>query len=195
MGAALGRQMDKTLLQVLVNASRAAANFTGGPAGSYGFHANAATDVAEFEKLVQKAAQTFDEADVPEQGRFLAVKPAQFYLLLNSQKLVSNEYSQSNADYANAKVLKSAGLEVVKSNNVPKTNITGSVNTEYDGNFTTTVAVVGTPQAVGTVKLLDLASEGEWDIRRQGTLLVSKYAMGHGILRPECAFEIASATR
>ena len=37
---------------------------------------------------------------------------------------------------------------------------------------------------------MDLAVEMEYDVRRQGTLLVAKYAMGHGILRPDAAFEI-----
>lgn len=50
------------------------------------------------------------------------------------------------------------------------------------------------PSAVGTVKLLDLAVEGEYQINRQGTLIVAKYAMGHGILRPECAIELSKAT-
>lgn len=48
--------------------------------------------------------------------------------------------------------------------------------------------------AVGTVKLLDLAQEMAYDIRRQGTLIVSKYAVGHGILRPECAVELKTTT-
>jgi hypothetical protein len=46
---------------------------------------------------------------------------------------------------------------------------------------------------VGTVKLMDLGVEMAYDIRRQGTLIVGKYAMGHGILRPECAVEIKTA--
>jgi len=33
----------------------------------------------------------------------------------------------------------------------------------------------------------------EYDVRRQGTLLVAKYAMGHGILRPDAAFEIKTS--
>ena len=43
-------------------------------------------------------------------------------------------------------------------------------------------------------KLLDLTTESEYQIERQGTLFVAKYAMGHGILRPECsiAFEGSS---
>jgi len=33
----------------------------------------------------------------------------------------------------------------------------------------------------------------EYDMRRQGTLMVSKYAMGHGVLRPEAAVGIKEA--
>ena len=38
--------------------------------------------------------------------------------------------------------------------------------------------------AVATVKLMDLSVESEYQINRQGTLLVAKYAMGHNVLRP-----------
>ena len=40
---------------------------------------------------------------------------------------------------------------------------------------------------------MDLAVESEYDIRRQGTLMVAKYAMGHGALRPEAAVQIQTA--
>ena len=43
---------------------------------------------------------------------------------------------------------------------------------------------VFTPEAVATVKLLDLGMESEYQIQRQGTLFVAKYSMGHGALRP-----------
>ena len=42
-------------------------------------------------------------------------------------------------------------------------------------------------------QLMDLAVESEYDIRRQGTLMVAKYAMGHGVLRPEAAVGIKEA--
>ena len=51
----------------------------------------------------------------------------------------------------------------------------------------------GTKEAIGTVKLLDLATESEYQIERQGTLFVAKYAMGHGVLRPECAVAVKPA--
>jgi hypothetical protein len=47
--------------------------------------------------------------------------------------------------------------------------------------------------AVGTVKLIDLGMEMAYDIRRQGTLIVGKYAVGDGILRPESAVEIKTS--
>ena len=50
--------------------------------------------------------------------------------------------------------------------------------------------LAGTREAIGTVKLLDLATESEYQIERQGTLFVAKYAMGHGVLRSECAVEV-----
>jgi hypothetical protein len=51
-------------------------------------------------------------------------------------------------------------------------------------------------QALGTVKLMDLAVErtsGDFEVMYQGTLMAAKYAMGHGILRPECSVEIKSS--
>ena len=52
------------------------------------------------------------------------------------------------------------------------------------------VALISHPSAVGTVKLMDLAVESEYDIRRQGTLMVAKMAIGSGFLRPEACVEI-----
>ena len=60
--------------------------------------------------------------------------------------------------------------------------------------FTEYGMLCGTKEAIGTVKLLDLATESEYQIERQGTLFVAKYAMGHGVLRPECAVAVVPAT-
>jgi hypothetical protein len=44
--------------------------------------------------------------------------------------------------------------------------------------------------AAGTVKLMDLAMDAQYEPRRQGTFMVAKYAVGHDWLRPECAVEL-----
>ena len=56
-----------------------------------------------------------------------------------------------------------------------------------------TMGLVMTKDAVATVKLMDLSVESEYQINRQGTLTVSKYAMGHNILRPACAVALIQA--
>ena len=97
-----------------------------------------------------------------------------------------------------------AGISIYKSNHLPSTDLSGGAGIDaggsndvfggngvgYDGNFTNSLGIVAHPAAVGTVKLLDLATESEYQIERQGTLFVAKYAMGHGVLRPECAIEL-----
>ena len=56
--------------------------------------------------------------------------------------------------------------------------------------FSKTVGVVFQSEAVGTVKLMDLSLESEYIMERMGTLMLAKYAMGHGVLREECCYEL-----
>jgi len=53
-------------------------------------------------------------------------------------------------------------------------------------------ALVMTQDAVATAKLMDMSVESEYQINRQGTLMVSKYAMGHNILRPACSVALTA---
>jgi hypothetical protein len=135
------------------------------------------------------AGQKMDEKNIPEEERYCFLKPALYNKLVQNTDLINTLWGGSGSISA-GKVYEIAGFQLVKTNNYPTTNITGSANTAYDGNFTKSVALCMTPEAVGTVKLIDIATEMAYDIRRQGTLIVAKYAMGHGILRPECSIEI-----
>ena len=56
-------------------------------------------------------------------------------------------------------------------------------------------ALVMTQDAVATVKLMDMSVESEYQINRQGTLVASKYAMGHNVLRPAAAVSIHAITK
>ena len=81
------------------------------------------------------------------------------------------------------------------SNNVPQSNrsaVTGESNA-YNGDDSKTIGLVFHKSAVGTVKLMDMTTEisgSDYGIMYQGTLMVAKYALGHGILRPEAAATI-----
>ena len=73
-------------------------------------------------------------------------------------------------------------------------NTNGTPTTEIPPNVARrTMGLVMTSDAVATVKLMDMSVESEYQINRQGTLMVSKYAMGHNILRPACAVALIQA--
>lgn len=189
-GKVLAETMDANLAQVGVLAARASATITGGNGGSVLTNAAYGTDSAVLAAGLFTAAQTLDEKNVGAE-RNVFLRPAQYYLLAQNTTVINQWYGGKGA-ISDGTVLKVAGIEVVKTNALPKTNVVTGVST-YQGNFATTVGLVMNKAAIGTVKLLDLATESEYDIRRQGTLIVAKYAVGHGILRPECAVELKTA--
>ncbi len=195
-GRALARNWDRNVLQVGVLAARASATVTGAFGGTQLTSTGTLyrTSAADLAAGLFASSQTFDEKDIPENDeKFAFMRPAQYFLLAQSPSLVDKDVTDGNGDYARARVLRVGNCTLVKTNNLPITNITTGP-TAYQGNFLLTAALVMTKAAVGTVKLMDLMTEMEYDIRRQGTLIVSKYAVGHGILRPECAVELRTTS-
>ena len=190
-GRALAKKYDTNVAQTIALAARASATVTGGYGGSQLTNAAYATTGSTIAAGVFAAAQALDEKDVPENERYATIKPLQYYLVAQTTNVINKDWGGSGV-YAEGTVLKVAGVSIVKSNNVPTTNV-ASGPAAYQGDFSTTCGLVFQKAATGTVKLLDLALEMEYDIRRQGTLIVSKYAIGHGILRPECAVELISS--
>tara|TARA_R110002051_G_scaffold277822_1_gene339188 strand:+ start:3545 stop:4627 length:1083 start_codon:yes stop_codon:yes gene_type:complete len=168
---------------------------------------------AELIAALFTAAAALDNNDVPADGRFCVLRPQEYYKLITGGdgSLVVNT-SASNKDVggsgslASGSIAQVAGIDIYKSTHVPSTDMTSATGTNsgdegasndvfaatdgYDGDFSNTCGIVAHPSAVGTVKLLDLATESEYQISRQGTLFVAKYAMGHGVLRPECCIEL-----
>ena len=171
---------------------------------------------AELVAALFSAAQKLDENDVPSDGRFCVLRPSEYYKLITGADS-SNSFSLTsavNADIggqgglATGSIPQIAGISIFKSNHIPSTDLSSASGTNsgdadanndvfaatdgYDADFRNSLGIVSHSAAVGTVKLLDLATESEYQIERQGTLFVAKYAMGHGILRPECAIELVS---
>ncbi|HUW12353.1 MAG TPA: phage capsid protein [Anaerolineae bacterium] len=192
IGFVLANTMDKNLLQVVALASLATTTVTGGNGGSSVTDADAATNGDSLVQSIFDAAQALDEKDVPEDDRYCIVKPAQYNVLVNAAKAINGDYSSNNGGIDSGRIFQIAGVTIVKSNNLPQTNV-ASGPAAYRGDFSNYLGLVFQKEAVGTTKLLDLSVEHEYLIQYQGTLLVGKYAVGHGILRPECAVGIISA--
>jgi hypothetical protein len=125
------------------------------------------------DKLVEAMFDTqtaFDSKDVTGE-RTLVLNPEAYYLLVQSSKAVNRDWTSGNGGIDTGNVFKIAGVPVVVSNNLPAG----------------TWGFMFTPQAVGVVKLIDIKSEANYIPEKLGTLLVSSYAMGEGVLNAGCS--------
>jgi hypothetical protein len=209
IGRALAFQKDKHVLQTIGQAAQASASVTGGDAGTVLTNtaiasATAATSANGFIDSLFDAAKTLDDKYVPSEGRICFLKPEMYYKLANATNAVNVDFSGgANGGVASGRVLQIAGIKLIAVPHFVTSNITTALpdagSATQGGskpqavNLTAYEGLVCHPSAVGTVKLMDLATEMDYDIRRQGTLMVAKYAMGHGVLRPESAVGIKDA--
>ena len=218
----IGRQLayaaDKNLIRtVIAGARRTTDRFNGSNALYLGgrLEVAGAVGVPTGENLITTlftAAQRMDEKNVPSEGRYAVLPPASYYNLVNSgsTKIGINKDWGGDGSLAKGMIAEVAGIRIVKSNHVPQANESSATNIHnsagikndvflangvgYGGvNFSTTHGVVFQTEGVGTVKLMDLAVESDYIMERLGTLMLAKYAMGHGILREECCYEIINA--
>ena len=202
LGKALAKTYDENVAKQIANASRASTTLSGGNGGivltlANGNTASANVDGDEIAAAIYDIAQTFDERDIPPTDRFCVLPPAEYYKLAESAtRTVDTDFNpQGNGSFASGKVQQVAGIPIMMSNNVPQSNrsaASGETNA-YNGDDSKTIGLVFHKSAVGTVKLMDMTTEisgSDYGIMYQGTLMVAKYALGHGILRPECAATI-----
>ena len=203
LGKALARTYDQNVAKQIANASRASTTLTGGNGGLVLTLANgntASSDVTgdEIAAAIYDIAQTFDERDIPPTDRFCVLPPAEYYKLAETAtRTVNVDFNPGggNGSFASGNVQQIAGIPIMKSNNIPQSNRSAASgeNNAYNGDDSKTIGLVFHKSAVGTVKLMDMTTEitgNDYSTMYQGTLMVAKYALGHGILRPEAAATI-----
>lgn len=198
LGQALAQTYDRNLLSMAVKAARDPAGLGKGAVGqgnASSVSIGAAPTAQQIVDAFYAAAQTFDEKNIPQVGRVAIVSAATYWAMVGNDKIINRDFTGGNGDYAKGRVLEVAGFSIVKSNNLAVNHVTGTVDygTKYQVDASDTAAVVMHGDALGTVKLMELSTEMDWDIRRQGTLLVAKQACGHGVLRPEGIIELRKA--
>ena len=217
LGKALAKRFDIATLKTLYAASSAGAT---APQAAGNVIANAdLTTAAGVVDALYAMASALDNKDVSSDGRFAVLAPETYYKLLTADNVAINKDTTSGtADAAKGRVMEVAGIQLFKSTHIKDIAVADAAQDQDDDNAnnnpfgdsngynhamadltagadaTLEYGILGgTKDAIGTVKLLDLATESEYQIERQGTLFVAKYAMGHGILRPECAVQILPA--
>ena len=215
IGRELAYSADRALIRTVIAGARKTTDRFGGSDAKF---LGAAVDTAagatytdaELVNACAEVVQKMDEASVPSEGRYMVLTPANYYTLVKTGNPAINSDFGGMGSIATGEVTQVAGLRILKSNHIPTADesstqdsvlgddlIKNDVFTAgggYSGDdFSNTVGVAFQSEAVGTVKLMDLAVESEYQMDRLGTLMLAKYAMGHGILREECCFEIKTA--
>jgi len=214
IGRALAYTADKNLIRtVIAGARKTTDRFGGSDATLLGAQQGIGTTGSQIIEGLFKVAQKMDEANVPSDDRYVILPPAQYYLLVRDGKdAIDRDYNgEGNGSLAQGDILSIAGMRVMKTNHVPtanesstqdalhgadgvKNDVSGTSGAGYSGlNFTATRGIAFHREAIGTVKLMDLSLESEYQMERLGTLMLAKYAMGHNVLREECCYELTSS--
>jgi hypothetical protein len=200
MGKQLAIAWDSNVFCEMILGARASTTVTAGDGGTAIVDANMssgtiATAADALAKGLYSAAQALDEKNVSADGRFAAFRPAEYYKLVQGVQSTGfaaiNTLYGGKGSYADGEIIQIAGITIIKSNVLPISDL--SAQTYHAVNAATTKGVVWTKEAVGTVKLMDLSVQSQWEIERQGTLMVARYAMGMGYLRPECCCELKTS--
>jgi hypothetical protein len=213
-GFALANTADKNVARILAKAAaidtsaKAATAFGASFADevytnnvTIGSVAADATVGAKIVAAIYDALEEFDKKDITGE-KVCVLPPAQYYALLNATDVTSATWLNKDIGGAGSVsagvVPQVGGVKIYMSNHIPQTDESTTSATPdplsragaYKANFAKVRGLIFTQDAAATVKLLDLGVESEYQIDRQGTLMVAKYAMGHNVLRPGCAISL-----
>lgn len=200
LGESLSTAYDRRVAIMHILASRVTvADYTGGPVPSYYYSATVKTDPSKLEEAAFAAIQYIKERDISGAGLSFRLPWAQQLLLARYSGFQGGVPGSAVSVFnmngrATGESPQMAGLTVRGTNHIPNTNIT-SGNDKYRGDFTTCVGHISNEMAVGTLNVRGLRVVMKEQEERLGTLLIASKLTGHGILRPECSFEIATTVR
>jgi len=192
LGEAMAQELDRNIARTGILAARTAGWHASMPGGTKLIIATSKTSGLDLAAGIFTAGVTLDENFCPETDRSAYVRPVQYALLVQETKNINKDWG-GEGSLSTGKISTISDIEIVKTTSLPNTNVTGTIGTKYDVTAANTAALIMHRSAVGTVKLMDLKIGAEWSERRQSTLMVAKNAVGHGILKPEGAVEVATA--
>ena len=192
VGQALAKRYDQNVARTLIAASRGTKVIDDSYDGYQLTDADYATDGGKLWQALFNAGVKFDERDTPDQ-RYSAFRPVQYALLVRSEKPIDTDLGNAgNGSLASGTIRMVNNIPIGKTNNLVNTDdradTTQPVARRLD--YSPTVGLVWSDMAAGTVQLQDITMESAYDIRRQGDLMLGKYLVGHGALRPEESIEI-----
>lgn len=213
-GKKIAKFKDNTLLIMALKAARAAQSaYSGGTAGKPAGHgkgnvdtslANAADalDPTKLSNAIDNVLISMEKQDVDPRndGTIIVLKPEHYYTLLKNELLVNSQYVSADGNKVNSGwVLKTKGVPVFVSNNLPSENITAHMLSTannanaYNGNFSKTVAAILSPRALLAGETIPLTTQTFFDEMSLSHVVGAYLAFAVGPNRVEFAGEVALA--
>lgn len=198
LGESIGLKFDAFAGQLTALAARdTTPEVTGLPTGLVLNNPSVSTDADTLVRFAFRSAQYIAENDIGGGTPRIALRPAQYFLLVQNTKMLYRDFG-GTADIGKGMVSELAGMQIVqaKGNRIPNTNLTSdtSIPAQYRGNFTNTVALASNPMAVGCLKVRGFKMTLDQQNDRFGYLMLASQVQGMGVLRQECAIEWSSAS-
>lgn len=196
IGEALARRYDQAVaMAAILNARTATGVIDDISGGAYSNNAAYDNDGTVLYTGTFDAGVTLDTKDIPQSDRFGFFRPVQYALIVRSEKPINfdlNQGSLGNGSIATGRVGMINNIELVKTNNLPSTDLRAdaSINSKRQADYSVTRGLIQHRAAVGTVQVQDVTTEATYDPRRLGTLVVGRYIVGHDGLRPEAGVEL-----
>jgi hypothetical protein len=209
LGQALAVEWDKRVARVLYAAAKRAteplakASNAGRTGQSQTLSAGyaSATSNAKGDELIAKISAlkvAMKKKDVPTDDLICVVPPDEYDYLLDSTRAINADFngaSGENGTFAQGRVLRVKGIPVIESNHVTQaayTNTAYDKNTAYQQDLSKCRGILFHRNAMGVLTLRSPSLQvtpkgGDFAIMYQASLMVSRMAVGMGVLRAECA--------
>lgn len=194
MGEALALAYDKNVARTGILNARSGAVVPGIQGGSIiAGGVNIRTNGTAVKNAMFSAARVLDEKNVPSAERYAFVKPVTYYAAAAETSLINKDWGGAGS-LASGTLETLAGIKLVKTNHLPDTDESAApaVRTKYRGNYVNTAMLIQNRQAVGTLQLMGLSVQTEYQTLFQATASVARMAVGHGSLRPDCGIEVTA---
>ena len=124
LGKALAKECDMNIIKTFIAAARQSAEAPGG-AGTRFDGGDLTTTSALIDSLFS-VAEKLDAKDVPSDGRFAVMSPAEYYKILTTDSTAINkDTSSGSADAAKGTIVEVAGIRIYKSNHIKDVDALG----------------------------------------------------------------------
>ena len=204
LGKDLAIAIDKDRLHLVIKAAEGNLlsshknDISGWPSsGTVVTDANALTDGSALLDALRQIEEGFSTANVPDEGRHVALGPVAYNLLVQNQDLLNRDFNTDNGVFSDGTVFRAWGMALHKTTQVPTmaaagTNPlgTGGVNGEtYAQSASNGVAICWQEMGCVTAEASAINVQSEFRTERQAEFVLAKATVGHDILRPDfCGF-------